>query len=77
MDFSAIEARVLSWISNEKWRVEVFKTHGKIYEASASEMFNIPIKDINKDLRQKGKIAELALGYQGGVKALVVESTPS
>ena len=71
VDFSAIEARVLSWISNEKWRVEVFKTHGKIYEASASEMFNIPIKDINKDLRQKGKIAELALGYGGSVNALI------
>ncbi len=56
VDFSAIEARVLSWISNEKWRVEVFKTHGKIYEASASEMFNIPIKDINKDLRQKERL---------------------
>ena len=71
VDFSAIEARVLSWISNEKWRVEVFKTHGKIYEASASEMFNIPIKDINKDLRQKGKVAELALGYGGSVNALI------
>ena len=71
VDFSAIEARVLSWISNEKWRLEVFKTHGKIYEASASEMFNIPMEDITKDLRQKGKIAELALGYGGSVNALI------
>jgi len=71
-DFSAIEARVLSWLAGEKWRLEVFKTHGKIYEASASKMFNVPIESVTKgsDLRQKGKIAELALGYQGGVGAL-------
>ena len=71
-DFSAIEARVLASISKEKWRLEVFNTHGKIYEASASKMFNVDIDKITKesDLRQKGKIAELALGYQGGVNAL-------
>lgn len=71
-DFSAIEARVLSWLAGEQWRLDVFKTHGKIYEASASEMFNVPIAEITKEnpLRQKGKIAELALGYGGSVGAL-------
>lgn len=71
-DFSAIEARVIAYLANEKWRLDVFKTHGKIYEASASKMFNIPIENITKgsELRQKGKIAELALGYGGGVGAL-------
>lgn len=71
-DFSAIEARVLAWIANEKWRIDIFKSHGKIYEASASQMFNLPIEEITKesDLRQKGKIAELALGYGGSVGAL-------
>ena len=72
-DFSAIEARVLAWICGEKWRIDVFNTHGKIYEASASEMFNIPVEKITKesDLRQKGKIAELALGYGGSSGALI------
>lgn len=72
-DFSAIEARVLAWLANEKWRLDVFATHGKIYEASASMMFGVPINKIDKgsDLRQKGKVAELALGYQGGPGALV------
>lgn len=72
-DFSAIEARVLAWLAGEQWRIEVFKTHGKIYEASASQMFGVPIEQIGKgsELRQKGKVAELALGYQGGVKALI------
>ena len=71
-DFSAIEARVIAWYAQEKWRIDVFKTHGKIYEASASQMFHIPIEQIKKgsDLRQKGKIAELALGYGGSVGAL-------
>jgi len=71
-DFSAIEARVIAWLAKEHWRNEVFATHGKIYEASASQMFNIPIEDITKTspLRQKGKIAELALGYGGSVGAL-------
>ncbi|HSQ87748.1 DNA polymerase, partial [Romboutsia sp.] len=71
-DFSAIEARVLAYIANEKWRIDVFNSHGKIYEASASKMFKVDIDKITKDspLRQKGKIAELALGYQGGVNAL-------
>jgi len=73
-DFSAIEARVISWFAGEEWRLEVFRTHGKIYEASASQMFNVPIDQIGKGskLRQKGKVAELALGYQGSVGALMV-----
>lgn len=75
-DFSAIEARVISWLAGEQWRLEVFKTHGKIYEASASQMFGVPIERIKKgnpeySLRQKGKVAELALGYQGGAGALI------
>jgi len=71
-DFSAIEARVLAWFSGEKWRLDVFRSHGRIYEASASAMFGIPIEEITKGspLRQKGKIAELALGYGGSVGAL-------
>ncbi|KKX56361.1 DNA polymerase [Brevibacillus borstelensis] len=72
-DFSAIEARVIAWLAGEQWRLEVFKTHGKIYEASASQMFGVPIEEIGKgsDLRQRGKVAELALGYQGGKGALI------
>ena len=75
-DFSAIEARVISWLAGEEWRLEVFRTHGKIYEASASQMFGVPIELIKKGnpeyaLRQKGKVAELALGYQGSTGALV------
>lgn len=71
-DFSAIEARVIAWLADEKWRMDVFSGHGKIYEASASQMFKVPIEEITKDspLRQKGKIAELALGYGGAVGAL-------
>ncbi len=75
-DFSAIEARVISWLAGEQWRLEVFRTHGKIYEASASQMFGVPIERIKKGnpeyaLRQKGKVAELALGYQGSSGALI------
>jgi DNA polymerase bacteriophage-type len=71
-DFSAIEARVIAWLAGEKWRLDVFNTHGKIYEASASKMFKVPLEQITKGspLRQKGKISELALGYQGGAGAL-------
>lgn len=71
-DFSAIEARVISWLAGESWRNIVFATHGKIYEASASQMFRVPIEEINKasPLRQKGKIAELALGFGGSIGAL-------
>lgn len=73
LDYSAIEARVIAWLAGEKWRMDVFKSHGKIYEASASQMFKIDIKTITKDspYRQRGKVAELALGYQGGVNALI------
>lgn len=71
-DFSAIEARVLSWLADEKWRLDVFETHGKIYEASASKMFNVPLEDVAKgsDLRASGKVTELAAGYQGSVGAM-------
>lgn len=71
-DFSAIEARVLAWLSGEQWRLDVFASHGKIYETSASAMFHVPIEEITKGspLRQKGKISELALGYGGSVGAL-------
>lgn len=71
-DFSAIEARVIAWLGDEKWRINVFNTHGKIYEASASQMFGVPIESVTKGspLRAKGKVAELACGYQGGVNAL-------
>lgn len=74
-DFSAIEARVISWLAGEEWRLEVFRTHGKIYEASASQMFGVPLERIKKGnpeyaLRQRGKVAELALGYQGGIGAM-------
>jgi len=70
-DFSSIEARVIAWLANEKWRLDVFNTHGKIYEASAAAMFHVPIDAVTKDMRQRGKVAELALGYQGGAKALI------
>ena len=75
-DFSAIEARVIAWLAGETWVNEVFATHGKIYEATASQMFHVPIELIKKgnpeySLRQKGKVATLALGYQGGTAALV------
>lgn len=75
-DFAAIEARVIAWLSGEQWRLDVFQTHGKIYEASASQMFGVPIELIKRgnpeyELRQKGKVAELALGYQGASGALI------
>ena len=75
-DFSAIEARVIAWLAGEEWVNEVFATHGKIYEATASQMFNVPIDKIKKgnpeySLRQRGKVATLALGYQGGESALI------
>lgn len=75
-DFSAIEARVIAWLGGEQWRMDVFNSHGKIYEASASQMFGVPIELIargNKEyeLRDLGKVAELALGYQGASGALI------
>lgn len=71
-DFSAIEARVIAWLASEKWRIDVFQNGGDIYCASASQMFNVPVEKhgVNGHLRQKGKIAELALGYGGSVGAL-------
>ena len=71
-DFSAIEARVIAWLSSETWRQKVFAEGGDIYCASASSMFGVPVvkHGVNGHLRQKGKVAELALGYQGGVNAL-------
>ncbi len=74
-DFSAIEARVIAWLAGETWVNDVFATHGKIYEATGSQMFHVPIEKIAKgnpeySLRQKGKVATLALGYQGGTAAL-------
>ena len=71
-DFSAIEARVLSWLAGEEWRIEVFASGGDIYCASASQMFKVSVEKhgVNGHLRQKGKIAELALGYGGSVGAL-------
>lgn len=75
-DFSAIEARVIAWLAGEQWVNEVFATHGKIYEATAAQMFGVPVERIKKgnpeySLRQKGKVATLALGYQGGTSALI------
>lgn len=71
-DFSAIEARVLSWFAGEDWRLKVFESGGDIYCASASQMFGVPVEKhgVNGHLRQKGKISELALGYGGSVGAL-------
>lgn len=71
-DFSAIEARVSAWFAGEEWRLKVFREGGDIYCASASQMFKVPVvkNGVNGELRQKGKVAELALGYGGGVNAL-------
>lgn len=71
-DFAAIEARVIAWLAGEQWRLDVFKNGGDIYCASASQMFRVPVEKhgVNGHLRQKGKIAELALGYSGSVGAL-------
>ena len=74
-DFSAIEARVIAWLAGEAWVLEVFRTHGRIYEATAAQMFGIPLERIKRgnpeySYRQRGKVATLALGYQGGVAAM-------
>ena len=81
-DYSAIEARVIAWLAGEKWVNEVFASHGKIYEATAAQMFGVPIEKIAKGnpeyaLRQKGKVATLALGYQGGEGALIAMGADS
>jgi len=70
-DYSAIEARVLAWLAGEQWRIEVFKTHGKIYEASIAQMLGIPLESVTKDLRQKGKLVELSCGFGGSIGALM------
>ena len=72
-DFSAIEARVLAWLAGEQWRIDAFKCGDDIYCASASQMFGVPVvkHGINGELRQKGKVAELACGYGGGAGALI------
>jgi DNA polymerase len=71
-DYSAIEARALAWLAGEEWKLDVFRTHGKIYEATAARMFGVPMESVGKgsDLRQKGKVAELAFGYGGAVGAV-------
>lgn len=71
-DFSAVEARILGWLADQKWRMEVFEKGGDIYCASASQMYGVPVEKHgqNAHLRQRGKVAELALGYQGGVGAM-------
>ena len=71
-DFSAIEARVISWVAGEEWRLQTFRDGGDIYCATASQMYHVPVvkHGINGELRQKGKVAELACGYQGGVGAM-------
>jgi len=69
-DFSAIEARVIAWVAGEKWALDAFREHGKIYEATASQLFHVPLSEVTKDLRYLGKVSTLALGYQGGVGAL-------
>jgi len=76
-DFSAIEARVAAFLADEKWVIEVFATHGKIYEATAANMFKVPLESVTKGsvLRQKGKVSSLALQYGGGVNALTVMDT--
>lgn len=75
-DFSAIEARVIAWLAGEKWVLDTFRSHGKIYEMTASKMFGVPLEDIAKgnahyELRQKGKIATLACGFGGSTGALI------
>lgn len=75
-DFSAIEARVIAWLADEHWVLDVFRGHGKIYEATAAQMFKVPFETIakgksNYELRSKGKVATLACGYQGGPNALI------
>ena len=66
-DFSAIEARVIAWYAKENWKLDVFKTHGKIYEATAAQMFHIPLEQVDKEMRQRGKVAELACIAKGSL----------
>jgi DNA polymerase bacteriophage-type len=68
-DFSAIESRVLNWLADEKKPLEIYRSHGKIYEFNAAGIYGVPMEKVTKDQRQIGKVAELALGYQGGTRA--------
>lgn len=78
-DFSSVEARILSWLASEEWRMEVFATHGKIYEAAAVKMFNVPFEEVTKDSewRMRAKNGELALGYGGSLGAMVRMAGPN
>ena len=78
-DYSAIEARVLAWLADERWRLDVFLGDGKIYEATAAALYGVSVNDITHDdpRRAHGKIAELALGYQGGVIAMIAMGASS
>lgn len=71
-DFSSIEARVLAWLAGEEKVLEIFRTHGLIYEAAAADIFHVPLSSVTKEQRQVGKVAVLALGYQGGKKAFAL-----
>lgn len=71
LDYSAIEARVLAWLADDEKRLSVFRAHGKIYEATASQLYGVSIDEVTDKQRQHGKVAELSLGYQGGVNALI------
>jgi DNA polymerase len=70
-DYSSIEARMLAWVAGEEWQLEVFRTHGKIYEATAAQMYNKALEDVTGEEREKGKRATLALGYQGWTGAMI------
>jgi DNA polymerase len=69
-DFASVEARVLAWLAGEEWALDVFRTTGRVYEATAARMFRVAEGEVTKELRQRGKVATLALGYQGGPAAL-------
>ena len=70
-DYASIEARMLAWVAGEEWALEVFRTHGKIYEATAARMYNVLLEEVTQDQRDKGKRATLALGYQGWIGAMI------
>lgn len=70
-DYSAIEARIIAWLAQEEWLIDVFKGDGKVYENMASKVYKVPLEEVDSALRQKGKAATLALGYQGGTQALI------
>jgi DNA polymerase len=70
-DYASIEARMLAWVAGEEWQLEVFRTHGKIYEATAARMYSVPLEEVTTEQREKGKRATLALGYQGWTGAMI------